>query len=142
MSRELCDAIALKVDHQVDRVLRMCALVPEERVGWQPPIPRPITFGQLFTHLCECLAGVAATLQAARPKELAHLSKLKGLLSSPCASVADAVSRLGEFRAAVAEGFAALTDDDLPRRIPTVFVKDGEPVLTLILINIEHLASH
>ena len=142
MARELCAAIAEKIDHQVDRVLRMCSLVPADRAGWQPPIPRPITFGQLFTHLCECLAGFAATLQAARPAELEHLSRLKALLATPCASVADAADRLGQLRAAIAEGFGVLTDEDLPRRIPTVFVKEGEPILTLLLINLEHLASH
>ncbi len=28
------------------------------------------------------------------------------------------------------------------RRIPTVFVPEGEPLLTLLLTNYEHLASH
>ena len=29
-----------------------------------------------------------------------------------------------------------------PRPIPTVFVPDGEPVLTLLLGNLEHLINH
>lgn len=142
MSQELCRIVAAKFDHQVERALHLCSLVPGDKVGWQPPLPRSIPFSQLFTHLCECLAGFAATLQAGKPTELAHFSALKSLLGSPCASVADAAERLGRFRASVIEGFAALQDADLARKLPTVFVPEGEAILTLLLINLEHLASH
>ena len=40
------------------------------------------------------------------------------------------------------EGFAVLEDADLARRVPTVFVKSGELVLTLLLANLEHLINH
>jgi hypothetical protein len=40
------------------------------------------------------------------------------------------------------EGFALLRDADLGREVPTVFVKHGEPLLTLFLGNLEHLMNH
>jgi hypothetical protein len=35
-----------------------------------------------------------------------------------------------------------LQDSDLGKRVPTVFVPDGEPLLTLLLGNLEHLINH
>jgi len=35
-----------------------------------------------------------------------------------------------------------LSDDDLNRRIPTVFVPEGESLLTLLLGNLEHFINH
>lgn len=41
------------------------------------------------------------------------------------------------YRAALDDGFAVLEESDLGRRVPTVFVRDGEPILTLLLGNLE-----
>ena len=35
-----------------------------------------------------------------------------------------------------------VADADLSRRVRTVFVSDGEPILTLLLGNLEHLINH
>ncbi len=35
-----------------------------------------------------------------------------------------------------------IEDQDLERRIPTVFVPEGETLMTLLLGNLEHLANH
>jgi len=35
-----------------------------------------------------------------------------------------------------------MQDSDLSVPVPTVFVKDGEPLLTLLLGNLEHLINH
>ena len=35
-----------------------------------------------------------------------------------------------------------LQDADLSRQVPTVFVKQGESLLTLLLGNLEHLVNH
>ncbi len=35
-----------------------------------------------------------------------------------------------------------MTDADLARRVPTVFVPQGETLLTLLLGNLEHLVNH
>jgi hypothetical protein len=42
----------------------------------------------------------------------------------------------------IEEGFALLTDADLARQIPTVFVPEGEALLTLLLGNLEHFINH
>src|SRR6185436_15006106 len=42
----------------------------------------------------------------------------------------------------IEEGFGILTDEDLARVVPTVFVPEGEPVMTLLLGNLEHLVNH
>lgn len=46
------------------------------------------------------------------------------------------------YRDRIDEGFAVLQDADLGRRLPTVFVPEGETVMTLLLGNLEHLISH
>jgi hypothetical protein len=46
------------------------------------------------------------------------------------------------YRDRIREGFQLLGDLDLGRKIPTVFVPEGEPLLSLLLVNCEHLASH
>ncbi|MCU1336710.1 MAG: hypothetical protein JWO19_2291 [Bryobacterales bacterium] len=42
----------------------------------------------------------------------------------------------------VEDGFARLTDVDLGRQLSTVFVNQGESLLTLLLGNLEHLINH
>jgi hypothetical protein len=95
-----------------------------------------------LAHLGECLAGFAAVLHAAHPAELAHFIDLKGLLAAEFSSVQEATGKIGEFRERIREGFGMLRDEDLSRRIPTVFVPAGEALMSLLLINLEHLASH
>jgi hypothetical protein len=46
------------------------------------------------------------------------------------------------YQAHVDEGFALLGDTDLARQLSTVFVKEGETLLTLLLGNLEHLINH
>lgn len=142
MSSTLCDLFLQKLEHQVDRSVRLCSLIPADKVDAIPDIPRGIPLSQLMTHLCECLAGFTAVLRAARPEELAHFIVLKELLDTPCASVEDAAARIERFMTHIREGFAALSDQDLGRTIPTVFVPGGEAILSLLLVNLEHLASH
>ena len=50
--------------------------------------------------------------------------------------------RMRDYATSIGEAFAILTDDDLARRIPTVFVPEGEAVMTLLLTNLEHLINH
>ena len=42
----------------------------------------------------------------------------------------------------ILSGFELVNDAVLARRIPTLFVPDGERVLTLFLKNLEHLINH
>src|SRR5208283_3900748 len=93
-------------------------------------------------HLLDCLAGVCAVLYAAHPDELAHFSELQKLPVNFACTAEAAGERIELYRARIAEGFAALRDGDLGRKLPTVFVAEGESVLTLLLGNLEHLVNH
>jgi hypothetical protein len=62
-------------------------------------------------------------------------------VNQPCAPD-EARTRLAAYLAHIEEGFALLDDAQLARRMPTVFVPEGETVLTLLLGNLEHLQNH
>ena len=85
---------------------------------------------------------VCAVLAAFEPQRLSHFAELQQLPVNHRCSPAEASKRLADYRAHVDEGFALLTDADLARRLPTVFVTDGETLLTLLLGNMEHLINH
>jgi hypothetical protein len=136
----LAEAVFAKIDEQIERTVHLIGFVPD--VNWAPALPGAWTFGQLLGHMLDCLAGVCAVLYAARPRELAHFAELQGLPVNVACSREEARERIEEYRARIAEGFAALRDSDLGRMLPTVFVPEGETVLTLLLGNLEHTINH
>jgi hypothetical protein len=136
----LTAAVFAKVEEQIERTVHLIGFVPD--VDWAPPIPGAWTFGELLGHLLDCLAGVSAVLYAAHPVELAHFADLQKLRVNFACSPEEARERIELYRARIAEGFAILRDGGLGRRLPTVFVPEGESVLTLLLGNLEHLISH
>jgi hypothetical protein len=85
------------------------------------------------------MAGFCAVLAAAEPNRLAHFLALRELPVSPAE---EAAARIAIYGAHIEEGFGLLTDADLARRLPTVFVAQGELLLTLLLGNLEHLINH
>ena len=126
----LCYALLEKIREQIERTSRLIDLVPDARQDWMPS-PGAWTTRQLIGHLLDCISGFCAVLAAAEPERLAHFAKLRempGTIEIYCSHIE--------------EGFALLTDADLARRVPTVFVAQGEPVLTLFLGNLEHLINH
>ncbi len=126
----LCDALLEKIREQIERTTHLIALVPAAQLDWTPS-PGAWTVGELTSHLLDCISGFCAVLAAAEPQRLAHFAKLR-----------DVPATIECYRAHIEEGFALLTDADLARRVPTVFVPQGEPVLTLFLGNLEHLINH
>jgi uncharacterized damage-inducible protein DinB len=126
----LCAALLDKIREQIERTQHLIGLVPEERWQWTPG-PGAWTTSDLFGHLLDCMAGFCAVLAAAEPERLAHFAKLR-----------KAPASIEVYRAHIEEGLAMLTDGDLARRLPTVFVRRGESVLTLLLGNLEHLINH
>ncbi len=136
----LARAIYAKVAEQVERTIHLVGFVSDAE--WRPPIDGAWSIGELLGHLFDCLGGVCAVLYAAHPTELAHFAELQKLPVNLACGADEARERIGIYRAHIAEGFAALRDDDLGRRLPTVFVTDGESVLTLLLGNLEHLINH
>jgi hypothetical protein len=126
----------------VERTEHLISLLPEDSTNWTPPIAGAWPVGMLLGHLLDCLAGFCAVLYAAAPGRLGHLAALRDLPVNHLCSPAEAADRISTYRAALDEGFAAIGDADLAVRIPTVFVKTGETLLTLLLGNLEHLINH
>ena len=126
----LCTAVLDKIDEQVERTSHLIGLVPGGRWDWRPR-PGDWTTGELIGHLLDCISGFCAVLVAAEPQRLAHFGKLR-----------EAPPAMELYRAYIEEGLGLLTDGDLARRVPTVFVAQGETVLTLLLGNLEHLINH
>ena len=144
MERQRLTGLLLeKVTEQAERADHLVGLVPRDRLDWKPDAATPaFTLGQVLGHLLECLAGFCAVLYASHPERLPHFLALRERPVNHAASVDEARERLAEYVRHIDEGFAVLADDDLTRVLPTVFVTPGEPVLTLMLGNLEHLINH
>jgi hypothetical protein len=126
----LCVALLDKIGEQIERTRHLMGLVPAGRLDWRPH-PGDWTTSELIGHLLDCISGFCAVLVAAEPERLAHFAKLR-----------ETPATIEIFRSHIEEGFALLTDADLGRRLPTVFVAQGESILTLLLGNLEHLINH
>jgi uncharacterized damage-inducible protein DinB len=126
----LCAALLDKIGEQIERTRHLISLVPAERWEWKPQ-PGDWTTGELIGHLLDCISGFCAVLVAAEPQRLVHFTRLREMPAT-----------IEDFRSHIEEGFALLTDADLARRVPTVFVVQGESILTLLLGNLEHLINH
>jgi uncharacterized damage-inducible protein DinB len=126
----LCAALLEKMNEQIERTVYLVGLIPDSRWDWQPS-PDAWTTTELVGHLLDCISGFCAVLAAAEPSRLAHFARLRETPPS-----------IESYRLHIEEGFAFLADADLARRVPTVFVAKGEPVLMLFLGNLEHLINH
>ncbi len=142
MDRTLCEILTAKIDEQIERSDHLAALVPESALDWKPAMAEAFSTGVLLGHLLECLAGFCAVLFAVHPDQLRHFEDLRRLPVNHRCAPAEARERVAGYRARIQEGLALLRDRDLSRSVPTVFVRDGEPLLTLLLGNLEHLVNH
>jgi hypothetical protein len=141
--RVLTTALFDKIHEQVDKTDHLLALVPADRLAWRPSPDVPLfAMGHLVGHLMECLAGFCAALYAASPDRLHHFMALRELPVKHPMEAEDARRQLSAYFDHIEEGFSLLTDDDLARRVPTMFVAEGEPLMTLLLGNLEHFINH
>jgi len=140
-STPLATLLLSKLDEQIEQSLHLIALIPPDRIEWKPQ-PDTLRVCDLLGHLLECLAGFCATLYAVNPDRLGHFQDLRKLPVNHCCGTAEAVARLREYASHIKAGFELLDDDDLAKRIPTVFVTDGEAVFSVLLGNLEHLINH
>jgi hypothetical protein len=140
-STELTSRLLEKVKQQIDLAIKLIALVPVDRLEWQPA-PDTFQVGHLLGHLLEACAGFCAALYRFKPTELAHFAQLRGLPVNHFCNVEEATTRMQAYRQHIREGFALLNDNDLAHRIPTVFVPAGEAALTILLANLEHFINH
>jgi hypothetical protein len=142
MSLGLPALVLVKFREQVERLDHLLGRIPADALPWQPPFEHALRLELLLGHLLECLAGVCATLYAAHPEALPHFTRLRTLPVNHACAIAEARSRIREYHQHIEEGFGHLSDADLARRIPTVFVPAGEAILTLLLGNLEHVTNH
>lgn len=142
MPQPLCSALLEKIHEEIERSTHLLDLLPALPLEWTPPIPDARPVGWLIGHLLECLAGFCAVLYKVRPQELAHFERLKALPVNHLCGVEEARGRIADYAACIDEGMTLLRDSDLDQRVPTVFVPEGELLLTLLLGNLEHLISH
>lgn len=138
----LAPDLAAKIDEQIERAIHLAAMVPPEQLHWTPPAPGAWSAGEVLGHLLDCMAGFCAVLYSVHPESLRHFAALRDLPVNHRCEPTEACRRMALYRERLDEGFALLTDPDLHRKVPTLFVADGESLLTLLLGNLEHLINH
>jgi len=140
-TNQLVGLILSKLEEQIDRAYHLLSLIPPDKFEWRP-VPDSLRVCDLLGHLLDCLAGFCATLYAIDPRRLAHFDKLRNLTVNHACAIEEASERIGDYASNIREGFSVISDDDLARRIPTVFAPEGEAVITILLDNLEHLINH
>lgn len=130
-----------KLEEQIERTLHLITLIPPDKLEWSPRADA-LRVCDLLGHLLECLAGFCATLYGVNPERLSHFERMRELPVNHCCGVEEARDRIIDYTMHIREGFSLLGDDDLRRKIPTVFVPEGEAVTTILLGNLEHLINH
>ncbi|HMD39984.1 MAG TPA: DinB family protein [Candidatus Acidoferrum sp.] len=144
--RENAHSLESKVAETIERTDHLVSLVAVERLTWRPELPhgQPAAsdLGHVLGHLLDCLAGFCAVFHAAYPSELADFGALKSLPVNRSCIPEDARRQMKIYAEHIHRGFQQSTDVDLSRRIPTLFVAEGETLLSLLLGNLEHLISH
>jgi len=140
-SNALPGLILAKIEEQADRVQHLLDLIPPDKIEWQP-LADSLRLCEVLGHLLECLAGFCATLYAVNRERLTHFERLRELPVNHCCGIEEARARLREYSDHIKEGFALLSDGDLARRVPTVFVPEGEAVMKILLGNLEHFINH
>ncbi len=142
MDRDLCTTLLSKIDEQIERVDHLISLLPPGHRDWRSTIPDSFPVSLLLGHLLECLAGFCAVLQAIDPERLRHFSELRGLPLNQHIEPSEARDHIRVFHSRIHEGFELLHDRELSRVVPTVFTREGEPLLALLLGNLEHTVNH
>ena len=141
--QKIVEDIRLKLGEQIERTQHLIRLIPPDSLIWKPQLQTASTdLGHLLGHLLDCLAGFCAVFNAAFPGQLGHLAQLQSLPVNHACEPQEALDRLREYTIHIEQGFDLCTDHDLKRMIPSVFVPEGESLLTLLLGNLEHLINH
>jgi len=146
IGRQTVEALRGKVFETIDRTKHLVSLVPTDRLEWGPGLPngglQSNDLGHLLGHLLDCLAGFCAALRAAFPGELSTFDELRSIPVNQFCCPDEAARKIELYAQHIDRGFQRCTDADLCRRIQTVFVPEGEALLTILLGNLEHLINH
>ena len=142
----IVESVAGKVMEAIERTEHLVSLVPADRLDWRPELPvlswKSMDFGCLLAHLLGCLSGFCAAFYRAFPEQLADFVDLRSMTPSESCSPEEARTKINLYAAQIQRGFWCCSDQDLARRIPTVFAPEGQPLLTILLGNLEHLTNH
>lgn len=142
----LVGSLAEKVMETVERTEHLVSLVPADlsdwRPGQRPGTPTVIDCGHLLGHLLDCLAGFCAAFYRAFPEELDDFQQLRSMTVNQACPPDEARAKIKIYAAQIRRGLRCCKDEDLAKRIPTVFVPEGETLLTIVLGNLEHLINH
>lgn len=142
MADPIAAALLGKILEQIERTEHLMEALPDGAMQWSPPMERPWTTARLLGHLVTCLTGFCAVLYAVEPEKLEYFASLRTLPPVPEADLAAIRERFQLLTTHIVAGFEVIGDSVLAKRIPTVFVPGGEPVITLLLGNLEHLVNH
>jgi hypothetical protein len=145
VERAITESVKEKVFEQIERTEHLVLLVPTGRLHWAPQFPAGAAardLGQLLGHLLDCLAGFCAAFAPAFPEQLADFGELRRFPVNQFCSPEQARKGIHVFAGYIERGFNCCSDQDLARRVPTLFVSQGETLLTLLLGNLEHLINH
>jgi hypothetical protein len=142
----LVNSLAEKVMETIERTLHLVSLVPANLLEWRPELPEKMPeandLGHVLGHLLECLSGFCAAFYRAFPVELADFVELRAMAAGESCSPVEAQEKIKLYEAQIRRGFQRCADKDLSMRIPTVFVPEGQTLLTVLLGNLEHLINH
>ncbi len=143
----LAPLILEKLEEQAERLTHLISMIPPDRMDWRPEVdgsvPQDIwTVTELLGHLLDCLAGFCASIFAVHGDKLPDWENLRALPVNHSCGSQEAASRIRTYMRHLKQGFGLLEHEDLARKVPTLFVPAGEPLLVLLLGNLEHLINH
>lgn len=143
-SKQLVLSLQRKFHENQERTEHLISLIPTDHLTWRPENETGSysTIGNLLGHMLCCFGGFCAVMHRAFPEELKHIADLRLLEVNHFCHQEEAIERIRLYSKHVDEGFSLADDSDLERLLPTVFVPEGETMLTLLLNNLEHLTSH
>ena len=142
----LVNSLAEKVSETIERTEHLMSLVPANLLDWRPmlsaEIPEAEDLGHVLSHLLVSLSGFCAAFYGAFPGELSEFLELRATAIGESCSPVEARAGVRLYEAGIQRGFRCCTDEDLSRRIPTLFAPEGQTLLTVLLGNLEHLINH
>jgi hypothetical protein len=142
----LVNCLAEKVMETIERTEHLVSLVPANLLEWRPELPssmpEPSDLRHVLGHLLGCLSGFCAAFYRAFPAELADFPGLRATAVAEPWSPVEARQKMELYAAQIQRGFECCTDQELSTRIPTIFVPEGQTLLTVLLGNLEHLINH
>jgi hypothetical protein len=125
----LVSSLAEKVMETIERTEHLVSLVPGDLLELRPELP-------------VCLSGFCAAFYRAFPVELADFLELRAITVNESCSPVETREKIKLYKTQIQRGFHCCGDDDLARRIPTLFAPEGQTLLTVLLGNLEHLINH